>query len=386
MVKRKEIAENRGYSYQYIFKKALLSVNAILVLFLILVFSEGKAEADIYQYKDKNGNWVFTDSPPGNVENMKIIENKDGRSSRSSGFRDIEKELTEKYRPKTDIEKASLSTVTIKTSIGQGSGFFINENGYILTNKHVLRVDETEMKKAEEFIARVDNRIEDDEATIAEAENRLRRMRSDLDDYKASIDRMTDPNAQIIAMQKYRSQSAQYDFDEAQLRKQKNEFEEKISKYRQEKGEFTKKARMAKHDHQFIVILKDKTELEANLVSVSNDYDLALLKIDGCKSPYIQSGAQKEITQGMGVFAIGSPLGVVDSVSSGVLSGYDNDYIRTDAKIYPGNSGGPLITADGKVIGINTLKLITQKFEGIGFAIPVRSAFQEFNKYLKTNP
>ena len=385
-MKRKEIALNRGYSYQYISKKALLSVNAILVLFLILVFSEGKAEADIYQYKDKNGNWVLTDSPPGNVENMEIIKNKDRRSSRSSGFRDIEKELTEKYRPKTEIEKASLSTVTIKTSIGQGSGFFINENGYILTNKHVLRVDETQMKKTEEFIAQADNRIEDDEAAIAEAENRLRRMRSDLDDYKASIDRMTDPNAQIIAMQKYRRQSAQYDFDEAQLRKQKNESEEKISKYRQEKGEFTKKARMAKHDRQFIVILKDKTELEANLVSVSNDYDLALLKIDGCKSPYIQSGAQKEITQGMGVFAIGSPLGVVDSVSSGVLSGYDNDYIRTDAKIYPGNSGGPLITADGKVIGINTLKLITQKFEGIGFAIPVRSAFQEFNKYLKTNP
>jgi serine protease Do len=386
MVKRKEIALYRGYSYQYISKKTLLSVNAILVLFLILVFGEGTAEADIYQYKDKNGNWVLTDSPPGNVESLEIIKNKDGRSSRSSGFRDIEKDLTEKYRPKSDIEKASLSTVTIKTSIGQGSGFFINENGYILTNKHVLRVNETEMKKAEEFIARVDNRIEDDEATIAEAENRLRRMRSDLDDYKASIDRMTDPNAQIIAMQKYRSQSAQYDLYEAQLRKRKNELEEKTSKYRQDKEEFTKKVRMAKHDRRFIVILKDKTELEANLVSVSNDHDLALLKIDGCKSPYLQSGAQKEIIQGMGVFAIGSPLGLGDSVCSGIISGYDNDYIRTDAKIYPGNSGGPLITVDGKVIGINTLKLITQKFEGIGFAIPMRRAFQEFNKYLKTNP
>jgi S1-C subfamily serine protease len=386
MVKRKEIALNRGYSYQYISKKALLSVNAILVLFLILVFSEGKAEADIYTYKDKNGNWVLTDSPPGSVENMEIIKNKDGRSSRSSGFRDIEKDLTEKYRPKSDIEKASLSTVTIKTSIGQGSGFFINENGYILTNKHVLRVDETQMKKAEEFIAREDNRIEDDEATIAEAENQLRRMRSDLDDYKASIDRMTDQNAQIIAMQRYRSQSAQYDFYEAQLRKRKNEFEEKKSKYRQEKGEFTKKARTAKYDRQFVVILKDKTELEANLVSVSNDHDLALLRIDRCRSPYLQSGAPNQLIQGMSVFAIGSPLGFGDSVSSGVLSGYDPDYIRTDARINPGNSGGPLITADGKVIGINTLKLITQKFEGIGFAIPVRRAFQEFNKYLKTNP
>jgi len=386
MGKRKGIVWHRGYSCRSISKKALLSVNVILVIFLFLLFGEGKAEADIYQYKDKSGNWVLTDSPPGNVENMEIIKNKDRRSSRSSGFRDIEKDLTEKYRPKSDIEKASLSTVTIKTSIGQGSGFFINENGYILTNKHVLRVDETEMKKAEEFIARVDNRIEDDEAAIAEAENRLRRMRSDLDDYKASIDRMTDPNAQIIAMQKYRSQSAQYDFYEAQLRKRKNEFEEKISKYRQEKGEFTKKARTAKYDRQFVVILKDKTELEANLVSVSNDHDLALLRIDRCKSPYLQSGAPNQLIQGMSVFAIGSPLGFGDSISSGVLSGYDPDYIRTDARINPGNSGGPLITADGKVIGINTLKLITQKFEGMGFAIPVTKALQEFNKYLKTNP
>ena len=78
-------------------------------------------------------------------------------------------------------------------------------------------------------------------------------------------------------------------------------------------------------------------------------------------------------------------LGLGDSVSSGVVSGYDNDYIRTDAKIYPGNSGGPLINAEGKVVGINTLKLITHKFEGMGFAIPVRRAFQDFNKYLNND-
>jgi serine protease Do len=294
--------------------------------------------------------------------------------------------LTEKYRPKSDIEKASLSTVTIKTSIGQGSGFFINENGYILTNKHVLRVDETEMKRAEEFIARADNRIEDDEATIVEAEKRLIRMKTDLDDYKASIDRMTDPNAQIIAMQKYRSQSAQYDFYEAQLRKRKSEFEDKKWKYQEGKREFINKARTAKYDRQFVVLLKDKTALEANLVSVSNNHDLALLRIDRCRSPYLQSGAPSQLIQGMSVFAIGSPLGFGDSVSSGVLSGYDPDYIRTDARINPGNSGGPLITADGKVIGINTMKLIIDKFEGVGFAIPVTKAFQEFNKYLKPNP
>ena len=109
---------------------------------------------------------------------------------------------------------------------------------------------------------------------------------------------------------------------------------------RQEKGEFINKARTAKYDRQFVVLLKDKTELEANLVSVSNDHDLALLRIDRCRSPYLQSGAPNQLIQGMRVFAIGSPLGFGDSVSSGVLSGYDNDYIRTDAKNIPWKQRG----------------------------------------------
>jgi serine protease Do len=356
-----------------------------LFFFCVMLFGAA-AEAEVYIYKDKSGNMVITDTPPGNVENVEVMETRDKRSSKSSGFRDIEKDLTEKYRPKSEIEKASLSTVTIKTSIGQGSGFFINEDGYILTNKHVLRLDETQMKKAEEYIAQVDSGIEDAEATLAENEKRLRRMKSDLDDYKASLDRMTDPNAQVIAMQTYRNQSAQYDFYEAQLRKQKNEFEEKKSKYQQDKRGFMKTARAAEYDRQFVILLKDKTELSANLVAVSNNHDLALLRIERCRSPYLQSGAPNQLIQGMRVFAIGSPLGFGDSVSSGVLSGHDADYLRTDARIYPGNSGGPLTTADGKVIGINTMVLRPDKFGGLGAAIPVTKAFQEFNKYFKTNP
>jgi hypothetical protein len=242
------------------------------------------------------------------------------------------------------------------------------------------------MKKMEEFISRVDNKIEEDEATMAEDENRLRRMRGDLDDYERSIEGMTDRNAKIMALQNYRRQSAQYDFYEAQLKKRKSEFEDKKWKYQQEKREFTSRARMAKQERHFIVLLKDKREVEAHLVAVSNDHDLALLKIDRCRSPYLQPGSPGQLIQGMRVFAIGSPLGMGDSVSSGIISGYDSDYIRTDARIYPGNSGGPLITADGRVIGVNSMKLVTHKFEGMGFAIPVRKAFQEFNRYLKTNP
>lgn len=357
-------------------------LSAIPLIFFSVTLFSATAEAEMYIFKDKSGRTVISDSPPDSAETTEIIKDKSARSSRSSRFRDIEIDLTQKYRPKNDIEKASLSTVTVKTSISQGSGFFIKEKGYILTNKHVLRMDKAEMKKTEETIGRMDQGIEDDQAAMAVEERQLNGMKTVLEDHKRSIERMTDPNAKKTALQNYQRESERYDFYEARFRKRKGEFEEKIAKYRQGKGDITRKARMAEQDRKFVVLLKDKTALEANLVSISNDQDLALLRIERCKSPYLQSGAANELVQGMRVFAIGSPLGDVDSVSSGVLSGYDPDYIRTDARISPGNSGGPLITADGKVIGINTMKRMAGKFEGMGFAIPVTKALQEFSKYL----
>jgi S1-C subfamily serine protease len=57
-------------------------------------------------------------------------------------------------------------------------------------------------------------------------------------------------------------------------------------------------------------------------------------------------------------------------------------YVKTDASIYPGSSGGPLVPEDEKVIGINTLKKLTHNFEGLGFASPVETAVQEFDAYL----
>ena len=57
--------------------------------------------------------------------------------------------------------------------------------------------------------------------------------------------------------------------------------------------------------------------------------------------------------------------------------------MQTNAQIYPGNSGGPLVTQSGRVVGINTFKQLTRKYEGLGFAIPIERAYQEFGRYLK---
>jgi S1-C subfamily serine protease len=80
----------------------------------------------------------------------------------------------------------------------------------------------------------------------------------------------------------------------------------------------------------------------------------------------------------------GSPidLDLKNTITSGVLSGIREDFIQTNAQIYPGNSGGPLINENGEVIGLNTKKLMDYTFEGIGFAIPIDIVLEEFQEYL----
>jgi serine protease Do len=68
-------------------------------------------------------------------------------------------------------------------------------------------------------------------------------------------------------------------------------------------------------------------------------------------------------------------------VTSGVISNFRGEYIQTNSEIYPGNSGGPLVTEDGRVVGVNSMKLITEKFEGLGFAININEVLAEFPDY-----
>jgi len=121
------------------------------------------------------------------------------------------------------------------------------------------------------------------------------------------------------------------------------------------------------------------TKLEAKIVGVDRDSDLAVLKIDRTGLPFLEFGDSEQLLQGQLVLAFGNPLGLANSVTMGVVSSIARQikpddpmiYIQTDAPINPGNSGGPLLDADGRVVGINTF-ILTQSggSEGIGFAIP----------------
>jgi len=132
---------------------------------------------------------------------------------------------------------------------------------------------------------------------------------------------------------------------------------------------------------------------EAKLVGKHTDSDLAVLKIEATHLPTMRLSNGKKVRQGELVFAIGSPEGLQDSVSMGVVSSVSRQpdpadpvvYIQTDAAMNPGNSGGPLVDVDGELVGINTLMLSAGGgSEGLGFAIPaaiVNFDYQNLRKY-----
>jgi serine protease Do len=129
------------------------------------------------------------------------------------------------------------------------------------------------------------------------------------------------------------------------------------------------------------VQLPDDHEYEANLLSVSPNNDLALLKIEaGAPLPYVRLGTSGDLMTGETVIALGNPFGLENTVTRGVISARDRKirkdgrelegtFLQTDAAINPGNSGGPLTNLDGELVGINTA--IHAGGQGIGFAIPV---------------
>ena len=131
---------------------------------------------------------------------------------------------------------------------------------------------------------------------------------------------------------------------------------------------------------------------EAKIIGMDSDSDLALLRVDGNSLPALGFGDSDTVRQGDLVFALGSPVGLRNSLSMGVVSAParavndDNPilFIQTDASINPGNSGGALIDTNGSLIGLNAY-IVSQSGgnEGIGFAIPsnvVRNVFQQLRE------
>jgi serine protease Do len=135
---------------------------------------------------------------------------------------------------------------------------------------------------------------------------------------------------------------------------------------------------------QIMVSLSDGRVLPGKVLGADPATDLAVVKVDATGLPVATFGDSSTLMVGEPAIAIGNPLGLEfkGSVTAGVISALNRSLeigerkfklIQTDAAINPGNSGGALVSADGKVIGINSAKILSSGVEGIGFAIPINT-------------
>jgi serine protease Do len=139
---------------------------------------------------------------------------------------------------------------------------------------------------------------------------------------------------------------------------------------------------------EILVSLSDGRVMPAEKVGGDDLTDLALLKVDADNLVPAEWGDSDDLEVGALVWAVGSPFGLQHSITSGIVSGKNRqgahhsvyyDFLQTDAAVNPGNSGGPLVDARGRVVGINTA-ILGEAFRGISFAIPGNEAHGVFER------
>lgn len=133
--------------------------------------------------------------------------------------------------------------------------------------------------------------------------------------------------------------------------------------------------------NEVIVTLTDNREFKAKIIGADKRTDVALVKIEATGLPAVKIGDISRLKVGEWVMAIGSPFGLENTVTAGIVSAKQRDtgdylpFIQTDVAINPGNSGGPLINMRGEVVGINSqIYSRSGGFQGISFAIPIDEA------------
>jgi len=261
------------------------------------------------------------------------------------------------FRPGDPLGDARRATVMIKTPWSTGSGFFVNRH-YIVTNRHVVEFDEAKLAEFKEKIEQFRKLIELERQKIEQMYSQLRRLPKGPSHSQLQI--IIDSHEKELAKVLPQYEEGQRRLDDLDRKIQPSDI----------------KIRMA-----------DGSEFEANYLLLSEKHDLALMSLFSGEYDYIHRAPKtRGLQQGDKVYAIGSPYGLEQTVTSGIISGSRQDpktgekYLQTDAALNPGNSGGPLIDEDGYVRGVNTL--IINGSKGIGFSIPIDLVFEEFNSAL----
>jgi len=280
--------------------------------------------------------------------------------------------------------------VSIKTDFGEGSGFFCSDQGHILTNKHVVRPDPSAgLDESGQTLMERQRELGTIEANLNKSHRQLQLMKQDLEGYEQLIGNAPDDKTQSWARDARQRLSEHYRSEQERISSMERSVRTLRTELKKSKRELGFKRSFATASSHFKIVLKDGTELPATLVKVSDVHDLALLKLDGYRTPFLRLDTSQSLSQGARVFAIGNPLGMQDAVTSGVITQIAPEYLLTDAQVLPGSSGGPLIRESGEVIGINVSRKVAagapRYSAGFGKAIPIALATDAFAAIFDSN-
>ncbi len=254
------------------------------------------------------------------------------------------------------VEAARGATVFIRTAWGFGSGFIIDADCHGVTNRHVVETDATRVT------ANVDHNPDIQASIVAQQQ----RLQSAI--YAAQLHR------RVIANQPGDN------LERMQLDDKIRQMQQALATLpRQVDDEVTNRVNDADQSG-FSVTLLDGRRFDGLHARLSGNSDLAVFQLPANDCPFIAADRNAALRVGQRVYTIGNPSGLEYTVTSGVVSGMRDmegqHYVQTDAPINPGNSGGPLITEQGRVIGINSR--VMRGVQGIGFAIPIDAVYAAF--------
>jgi S1-C subfamily serine protease len=356
---------------------------------LSLFATSEECTPEIYKYEDDSGAWVFSDTRPAD-QDATLIQNPVSGSVRPRSTDESEcgerlaEVLAEEFQPASELAKATLAVVSVEGSLSQASGFFVTGDGLLITNRHVVDfTGSPQWAEQKEDLEKEKKILREVQRELAIENSDLKKARTKLEDYES---RMEDDDLNWYEKRLYRDLKRDYDFRKSRHDRRYRKFSRIKREFNKKKREYGYRDSMSKTQRYFSVIVKSGKELKAEKVATSREYDLALLDVRGCSTPYLKPIAAHSVSQGMNVFAIGSPLGIRDTMTSGIVTHVAGDLIMTDAQILPGNSGGPLVDSRGRVLGVTSSKTVqggeSASAEGFGSAIPIGRAFSEFETYL----
>ena len=346
-----------------------------LALSLFLVFLTPSALGQILRYQDADGVWHFTDRPGGDALPIS------GTGTVPAQARDLEAQLAQRQGGGSDPD---LAVVLIRTALTEGAGFFCTPDGYILTTRHVVRpVGSDAWRKGQ--------------ATVDQAQVGLAELEGKLRAWRLRLARMVAPESPTETGEGPSQGQADGSDPGAEIKVEGEVSRAEVAGRVAELERLAQDARRRAHAERFAhdikgasatlatsveVVLPDQTQVRARVVAVSQGQDLALLKLDGYRTPFLPLGPEVRLVTGQPVFAYGYPDDDAQGATPGLVVEVSPQEVVTNVQLIPGHSGGPLLDVSARVVGVNVLKRVRGDegvhAQGQGIAIPIALALREF--------